>query len=186
MVPVAGSGISGRCFGVYSPGTASGLLHHYMGEGYGTVGAWGFNRGGMGGGTQAMARALTEAGGEIRSGAAVERILSVNGKVTGVMLDNGDEIEAPTVISNLDVRRTFLKHVDAAELPGDFVKAVKRFKIRGSSAKLNIALDGFPSFPAAPPGAPFLHGDLHASESLPELERAYDAWTFGRWSSEPY
>jgi phytoene dehydrogenase-like protein len=72
------------------------------------------------------------------------------------------------------------------ELPEDFLKAVKRFKIRGSSAKLNIALDGFPSFPAAPAGAPFLHGDLHASESLEELERAYDDWKAGRWSSEPY
>src|SRR3546814_2164040 len=83
-----------------------------MGEVYGTIGAWGFTRGGMGGVTQAMARALAEAGGEIRSGAAVERILSVNGKAKGVVLDNGDEIEAPVVISNMDVRRTFLKHVD--------------------------------------------------------------------------
>src|SRR3546814_16686805 len=86
----------------------------------------------------------------------------------------------------MDVLRTFLRHVDAAGLPGDFVKAVKRFKIRGSSAKLNIALDGFPTFPAAPDDAPFLKGDLHASESLAELERAYDDWKAGRWSAEPY
>ena len=182
----AGSGIIGTGLGVYSPGTAYVLLHHYMGEVDGTIGAWGFTRGGMGGVTQAMARALKEAGGEIRSGAGVAQILSKGGRATGVALENGDVLEAPVVISNMDVKRTFLKHVDEKELPGDFVKAVKRFKIRGSSAKLNIALDGFPSFPAAPSDAPFLKGDLHASESLAELERAYDDWKAGRWSAEPY
>src|SRR3546814_14859661 len=104
------------------------------------MGSWCCSRGGMGGVTQAMARALREAGGEIRSGAAGERILSSNGKVKGVVLENGDELEAPTVISNMDVRRTFLRHVDAAELHGDFVKAVKRFKIRGSSAQIGTAV----------------------------------------------
>ena len=182
----AGSGIIGTGLGVYSPGTAYVLLHHYMGEVDGAIGAWGFTRGGMGGVTQAMASALREAGGEIRSGAAVARFTSRNGRITGVVLENGEELEAPTVISNMDVRRTFLQHLDAADLPDDFVKAVKRFKIRGSSAKLNIALDGFPRFPAAPAGAPFLQGDLHASESLAELEHAYDDWKAGRWSQEPY
>ena len=182
----AGSGIIGTGLGVYSPGTAYVLLHHYMGEVDGTIGAWGFTRGGMGGVTQAMASALTEAGGEIRAGSGVAEILAKNGKTTGVVLENGDLLEAPTVISNMDVRRTFLNHVDQKELPDDFTKAVKRFKIRGSSAKLNIALDGFPSFPAAPAGAPFLKGDLHASQSLEELERAYDDWKAGRWSAEPY
>ncbi|HMA13291.1 MAG: phytoene desaturase family protein [Bacteroidota bacterium] len=182
----AGSGIIGTGLGVYSPGTAYVLLHHYMGEVDGTIGAWGFTRGGMGGVTQAMARALAEAGGEIRSGAPVERILVAGGRAAGVVLENGDELRAKIVISNMDVRRTFLHHVDTKELPDGFVKAVKRFKIRGSSAKLNIALDGMPSFPAAPDDAPFLKGDLHASQSLEELERAYDDWKAGRWSAEPY
>jgi phytoene dehydrogenase-like protein len=182
----AGSGIIGTGLGVYSPGTAYVLLHHYMGEVDGTIGAWGFTRGGMGGVTQAMASALREAGGEILSAAPVDSFVSRNGCIQGIVLENGDVLEAPTVISNMDVKRTFLHHVDAKELPDDFLKAVKRFKSRGSSAKLNIALDGFPSFPAAPPGAPFLHGDLHASQSLEELERAYDDWKAGRWSQDPY
>ncbi len=182
----AGSGIIGTGLGVYSPGTAYVLLHHYMGEVDGTIGAWGFTRGGMGGVTQAMARALREAGGEILSAAPVAEIVTAGGRVKGVVLENGDLLEAPTVISNMDVKRTMLQHVDEKALPDDFVKAVKRFKIRGSSAKLNIALDGLPTFPAAPADAPFLKGDLHASESLAELERAYDDWKAGRWSAEPY
>jgi phytoene dehydrogenase-like protein len=86
----------------------------------------------------------------------------------------------------MDVKRTFLRCVEPSELPDDFLKAVRRFKIRGSSGKLNIALDGMPRFPAAPPGAPFLKGDLHASDSLASLERAYDDWKAGRWSVDPY
>src|SRR5690606_33721605 len=108
----AGSGIIGTGLRVYSPGTAYVLLHHYMGEVDGTIGAWGFTRGGMGGVSQAMARALREAGGEIRSGAGVAQILSAAGKATGVVLENGDVLEASTVVSNMDVKRTFLKHVD--------------------------------------------------------------------------
>ena len=182
----AGSGIIGTGLGVYSPGTAYVLLHHYMGEVDGSIGAWGFTRGGMGGISKALGRAFEEAGGVIKAGSGLHHFVVKDGKTTGVVLDNGDEYEAPTVLSSMDVRRTFLNHVEDGHLSDDFVKAVKRFKIRGSSGKLNISLDGAPTFPAAPTGAPFLKGDLHASESLDELERAYDDWKEGRWSDEPY
>ncbi|MDW3206194.1 MAG: NAD(P)/FAD-dependent oxidoreductase [Alphaproteobacteria bacterium] len=183
---IAGSGIIGTGLGVYSPGTAYVLLHHYMGEVDGSIGAWGFTRGGMGGVSAALANAFREAGGEIRTGSAIDRFLVNGGRVTGVVLENGDEITAPTVVSNMDVRRTFLKHVDGGDLPDDFKKAVRRFKIRGSSGKINVALDGAPDFIAAPKNAAFLKGDLHASDSLDELDRAYDDWKAGRWSQEPY
>lgn len=183
---IAGSGIIGTGLGVYSPGTAYVLLHHYMGEVDGSIGAWGFTRGGMGGVSAALASAFREAGGEIRTGSAIEKFLVSGGRVTGVVLENGDEITAPTVVSNMDVRRTFLKHVDGDDLSDDFKKAVRRFKIRGSSGKINVALDGAPDFIAAPKNAAFLKGDLHASDSLEELDRAYDDWKAGRWSQEPY
>jgi len=183
---LAGSGIIGTGLGVYSPGTAYVLLHHYMGDVDGAIGAWGFARGGMGSISKALGDCLTEAGGVIRTGSGVERFLTENGKITGVALENGDTFHAPIVASNMDVKRTFLKHFEEKELPGEFVRAVKRFKIRGSSGKLNIALDRLPEFPAAPEGAPFLRGDLHCSTSLAELERAYDDWKEGKWSSNPY
>ncbi|RBI83492.1 amine oxidase [Rhodosalinus halophilus] len=183
---LAGSGIIGTGLGVYSPGTAYVLLHHYMGDVDGAIGAWGFARGGMGAISNALAAAFEEAGGTIRTGAGVEEILVDDGKVTGLALSDGAEFRAPIVASNMDVKRTILRHTPRAALPEDYLRAVERFKIRGSSAKLNIALDGMPEFPAAPPGASFLRGDLHCSESLRELERAYDDWKRGRWSDEPY
>nr|WP_309501651.1 NAD(P)/FAD-dependent oxidoreductase [uncultured Roseovarius sp.] len=183
---LAGSGIIGTGLGVYSPGTAYVLLHHYMGDLDGGIGAWGFARGGMGAITAAMGAAFEHFGGTIRTGSGVEEFIVEDGRVTGIALENGDTFHAPVVASNMDVKRTFLKHVPRAKLPGDFATAVERFKIRGSSAKLNIALDRMPDMPAAPPHASFLRGDMHVSESLMELERAYDDWKDGRWSAKPY
>ena len=183
---IAGSGIIGTGLGVYSPGTAYVLLHHYMGDVDGAIGAWGFARGGMGAITQALAASFEEAGGTIVRGSGVEQFVTSNGRVTGVALENGDTYSATTVASNMDVKRTFLEHTDRSALPGDFVTAVERFKTRGSSGKLNISLDAMPEFPAAPEGARFLSGDMHCSTTLAELERAYDDWKDGRWSSAPY
>jgi len=183
---LAGSSIIGTALGPRSPGTAYVLLHHYMGSIDGTVGAWGFARGGMGAITQSLAAALAASGGSIRCDAPVERILTRNGRATGVVLESGEEIQAKLVVSNMDVRRTFLETVDPAELPAEFVQRVRQFKIRGSSGKLNIALDGLPRFPAIPAGAPCVRGDLHVTDSIDMLERAYDDWKDGRWSQRPY
>ncbi len=162
------------------------LLHHYMGEVDGTIGAWGFARGGMGSITQAMAGALQAAGGEIMTEAEVTQVIVENGRAVGVALANGDELRGRTVVSNLDVKRTFLKVMDPKDLPADFLDQVRRFKIRGSSGKLNIALDGLPSFPALPDNSPALRGDLHCTDTMERLERAYDDWKDGTWSRDPY
>ena len=183
---LAGSSIIGTALGPRSPGTAYVLLHHYMGSIDGTVGAWGFARGGMGAITQSLGAALHAAGGQIRSEAAVQRILTHNGRAAGVVLASGEEIRAQVVVSNLDVRRTFLESMDPADLPDEFLGQVRKFKIRGSSGKLNIALDALPSFPAIPAGSPCTRGDMHITDTIEMLERAYDDWKEGRWSQRPY
>jgi phytoene dehydrogenase-like protein len=182
----AGSSIIGTALGPRSPGTAYVLLHHYMGDIDDTVGAWGFARGGMGAISNALGKSLEASGGTIRREAPVAKVLVKGGRASGVALENGDEIHAPLVLSNLDVRRTFLKIVDAADLPEDFVHRVRHFKIRGSSGKLNIALDGLPHFPAIPASSPSTRGDMHVTDTLEMMERAYDDWKEGRWSRAPY
>jgi phytoene dehydrogenase-like protein len=183
---LAGSGIIGTALGPYSPGTAYVLLHHYMGEVDGTIGAWGFARGGMGAITQAMTRSLEASGGEVRIEAPVRQILVRDGRAKGVALVNGDEIEARIVVSNLDVKRTFLETMDETHLPDDFLRRVKAFKIRGSSGKLNIALDGMPAFKGIPADHPGLMGDMHFTDTMERMERAYDDWKNGTWSKDPY
>jgi phytoene dehydrogenase-like protein len=183
---LAGSSIIGTALGPRSPGTAYVLLHHYMGSIDGAVGAWGFARGGMGAVTQALAASLMASGGTLRSSAPVEQILVRGGRATGVRLAGGEEIRAGVVVSNLDVRRTFLETVAPQHLPPEFLAQVRRFKIRGSSGKLNIALDGLPHFPAIPQGSPCTRGDMHVTDTIDMLERAYDDWKEGRWSRAPY
>jgi phytoene dehydrogenase-like protein len=140
----------------------------------------------MGAVSKALAASLEASGGRVRCDASVERVLVRRGRATGVVLAGGEELSAPVVVSNMDVKRTFLETVDSGDLPPEFVQQVKRFKIRGSSGKLNIALDGLPHFPAIPAGSPCIRGDLHVTDTLDMLERAYDDWKAGRWSRAPY
>jgi phytoene dehydrogenase-like protein len=182
----AGSSIIGTALGPRSPGSAYVLLHHYMGDIDETVGAWGFARGGMGSVTAALTASLRASGGDVRTGAPVSQVLVRGGRASGVVLDSGEEIHAKTVISNMDVKRTFMHCVEPEHLPEDFLTAVRRFKIRGSSGKLNIALGGLPSFPAIPAGSPSLRGDMHITDTIEMMERAYDDWKGGRWSRAPY
>ncbi|KSV78282.1 amine oxidase [Sinorhizobium sp. GL2] len=180
------SGIIGTALGPMSPGTAYVLLHHYMGEVDGSVGAWGYARGGMGAVTRALASSFQAAGGTIRTGADVAKVLTRGGRAYGAVLADGEEVLGNLVVSNADVKRTFLKLVDEDALPERFVHRVKHFKMRGSSGKLNIALDSLPEFPALPAGSSCIRGDLHFTDSVERMERAYDDWKAGRWSADPF
>src|SRR5215218_10250922 len=110
---MAASGIIGTFLGVRSPGTAYVLLHHYMGEIDGAFRSWGLSRGGTGAISESIAGAAREAGVEIRTETAVSKILSKNGRATGVVLENGDELAAKVVVSSVDPNLTFLKFMDA-------------------------------------------------------------------------
>ena len=183
---MSASGIIGTFLGVRSPGTAYVLLHHYMGEIDGAFRSWGFSRGGTGAISDAIASAAREAGVEIRTNTAVASIRSRNGAATGVTLSNGDELDAALVLSSVDPRLTFLKLVDAHELPGEFVEDVRRFKFRGSSGKVNLALDALPDFTSLPGPGPHLRGAISISPSVDHMERAYDQAKYGEFSRRPY
>ena len=183
---MAASGIIGTFLGVRSPGTAYVLLHHYMGEIDGAFRSWGLSRGGTGAVSNAIAAAAREHGVEIRTTAPVARILTKNGKATGVALENGDEINASVVVSSVDPNLTFLKFMDERELPSDFVEGVRRYKFRGSSGKVNLALDALPNFTCMPGPGPHLRGAISISPSIDYMERAYDDAKYGRFSKQPY
>jgi len=183
---IAGSGIIGSAMGVMSPGTAYVLLHHAMGDVDGTIGAWGFARGGTGAIAEAMGACFEDHGGTLMKESGVEQILVRNGKVTGVALENGNEYHADIVVSDLTFPRTFLECMDQKDLDPEFIRKVKNFKIRGSSGKVNIALDGLPKFTALEGNPELIKGDMHLVDSVERLERAYDDWKSGTWSKDPY
>jgi phytoene dehydrogenase-like protein len=183
---MSASGIIGTFQGVRSPGTAYVLLHHYMGEIDGAFRSWGLSRGGTGAVSEAIASAARVAGAEIRLSSPVARILEKAGATTGVVLEDGDELRAPLVLSSVDPRVTFLKMLGEASLPSEFVTDIKRYKFRGSSGKVNLALDGLPDFTAKPGAGPHLRGAVSISPSVDYMERAFDEAKYGRYSRRPY
>ena len=183
---LAVSGIIGTALGPMSPGTAYVLLHHYMGEVDGSIGAWGYARGGMGAISKALTSSFRAMGGTLLNNSEVEKVDIRGARVKGVILKNGDEYLAKNVVSNADVKRTFLKLTDPEHLPPNFIKKVNNFKIRGSSGKVNIALDSMPNFPVISENNPCLKGDIHFTDSIERMERAYDDWKMGTWSRDPF
>jgi phytoene dehydrogenase-like protein len=183
--PMSVSGIIGTYLGVRSPGTAYVLLHHYMGEIDGAFRSWGFAKGGTGQISLACARAAEAHGAEIRTSAAVHKILVENGRASGVVLENGDEIQAKLVISNCDPHLTFKKLVGEEHLEEDFARQINRYKMRGSSGKVNFAVDRLPQFKDRP-GTSHLRGDIAIAPSIDYLEKAYDEAKYGDFSRRPY
>jgi phytoene dehydrogenase-like protein len=183
---MSASGIIGTFLGVRSPGTAYVLLHHYMGEIDGSFRSWGLSRGGTGAVSNAIGDAARRFGAEIRTKSPVAKILTKNGRATGVALENGDEFHAEVVVSSVDPRLTFERWLGEKELPADFMEGVRRYKFRGSSGKVNLALDGLPEFTCRPGTGPHLRGAISISPSVDYMERAYDDAKYGRFSRRPY
>jgi phytoene dehydrogenase-like protein len=183
---MSASGIIGTFLGVRSPGTAYVLLHHYMGEIDGAFRSWGFARGGTGAISNAIAGAAREAGVEIRTQAPITKILVKGNRAYGVVLQNGDEVLGDVISSSVDPRLTFIKFLEERELPGEFLDEVKRYKFRGSSGKVNIALDGLPDFKCLPGPGAHLRGAISISPSVEYMERAYDDAKYGNFSRRPY
>jgi phytoene dehydrogenase-like protein len=140
----------------------------------------------MGAVSDAIAAAAVEAGAEIRTGAPVTALRLRGGRADGVVLDDGSEIRATAVSSSLDPRQTFRRLVGAAHLPPDFVERLDRYRFRGSSAKVNLALDGLPDFTSMPGAGPHLAGAISISPSMDYMEQAYDDAKYGRYSRRPY
>jgi phytoene dehydrogenase-like protein len=116
----------------------------------------------------------------------VANVATANGRATGVVLEDGTEIGAQVVVSAVDPRRTFLQLVNPRELPADLVENIERFRFQGTSAKVNFALDGLPTFPSLGNRPDLYRGFTNIGPSMDYLERAYDEAKYGWYSSAPY
>jgi phytoene dehydrogenase-like protein len=187
---VAARGVFGAFAGPWSAGTSAALLLQAAmgGQAFGPAA---FVRGGMGALTQALHAAATAAGAEIRTGADVAEIRVKDGRATAVLLADGEEIAARAVVSNADPRQTFLRLLDPTELDPDFLNKIRNYRAQGAAAKLNLALDGLPSFKGlkkaeSHAASAELQGRIHIGPSIDYLERAFDDAKYGDYSLHPY
>ena len=183
---MSASGIIGTFMGPRSPGSAYVMLHHYMGDIDGAFRAWGFQKGGTGEVSMAIARSAEHFGAKIITEAPVEKVIVKNGRANGVSLENGDEYKSDMVISGLDPKLSFLKLIDESDLPSEFLQSIKNFRIRGSSGKVNLALDDLPNFTCLPGDGHHLRGAISISPNYDHLERAYDDAKYGNFSQKPF
>ena len=184
---LAVSGVIGTWAGPRSSGTAYVMLHHHIGAVDGQAGAWGFPRGGMGGVSNALAAAARSFGAEIRTGAAVARIRVGGGRATGVTLASGEEVDAAIVVTTAHPQISFLRLLDPAVLPGDFLADIRGWQTRSGTVKINLALGRLPVFASHPDPDPQVYGGtIVLAESLDDIENAFQEAVAGRPSSVPF
>ena len=183
---ISASGIIGTFQGIRSPGTAYVLLHHYMGEIDGVLRAWGIPRGGTGAVSEAIASAARSFGAEIRTETPVEHFLTRGDEVTGAVTSSGEEVIGRVTLSSLDPQQTFVRLLQPGLLDGSFLEDVERYRYRGSSGKVNLALDGLPEFTCLPGEGEHLRGAISFSPSIDYMELAYDDAKAGRFSRRPF
>jgi phytoene dehydrogenase-like protein len=181
------SGVIGTWAGPRSAGTAYVMLHHHIGGVDGQPGGWGFPRGGMGGVSAALAGAARSFGAELRTGAEVAKIRTSAGRVTGVTLASGEEVDATTVVTTCHPQISFLRLLDPADLPAGFLADIRGWQTRSGTVKINLALARLPVFASHPQVDPQVHGGtIVLAESLDDVENAYQQAVAGTPAAVPF
>jgi phytoene dehydrogenase-like protein len=186
---LAVNGVIGTWAGPYEPGTAYVMAHHSIGDvGDGQLGSWGYPEGGMGAVSAAIRRSAEAFGAEVRTSASVESLLVRDGRVEGAVLDGGEELRAPLVVTSLHPHLAFLRHVGAANLPDDFVRDIERWRSRSGVVKINLAIDRLPSFTADPSEGQAEHhtGSVEMAPTMDFMERAFIDAREGRAALAPF
>ena len=186
---LAVNGVIGTWAGPYEPGTAYVMAHHSIGDvGDGQLGSWGFPEGGMGGVSEAIARSARNFGAEIRTNARVAGMLVRNGRVYGAVLENGDEVHAPLVVTTLHPKTAFLDQIPRTELPADFVRDIEHYRTRSGVVKINLALGELPNFTADPSTGIAEHhtGSVEMAPTMEFIEAAFQDARAGRPALMPF
>src|SRR6202167_2036543 len=186
---LAVNGVIGTWAGPYEPGTAYVMAHHSIGDvGDGHLGNWGFPEGGMGAVSESIRRAAVGFGADVRTDSKVARMVIANGRIRGVVLDNGDELEAPIVVTSLHPKTAFLAHIDRRDLPSDFVADIEHWKSRSAVVKINLALAELPAFTADPGSNLQEHhtGSVEMAPTMEYIERAFQDAREGRPALRPF
>jgi phytoene dehydrogenase-like protein len=188
---IAARGIFGTALGPWSAGSTAVLLMRAAADAN-PVGSAAFARGGLGNFSRALAEAAKQAGAEIRTDAEVQQIRTKDGAVVGVVLRDGEEIAAEAVVSGVDPKRTFFGLLDPTQLDPRFAQRMKNVRMKGTVAKVNLALGDLPSFPSLADAIGqdgylrALGGRIHIGPEIDYLERAFDVSKYGEFPTAPW
>ncbi len=185
---MAVNGIIGTWAGPEAPGTAYVLMHHSVGDvGDGQIASWGYPEGGMGAVSAACEGSARHFGAEVRTNARVRTILATNGRAHGVVLEGGEELTAPLVVTAVHPKITFLDQIDRHELPSEFVHDIEHWKTRSGTVKINLAIDRLPTFTADPEYDPQIHGGaIQVLDDMEYLERGFQEARAGKPATLPF
>jgi phytoene dehydrogenase-like protein len=180
------NGLIGTWAGPFEPGTGYVMAHHSIGDvGDGTLGSWGVPEGGMGAVAAALERSARSLGAEIRTNARVDRVLVRDGRAEGVVLDGGEELLAPIVVTACHPQITFLRQIERSELPPEFVNDVEHWSSRSGVVKINLAVSELPTLAARPEWKDF-SGGFEIAPSLAQLELAFEEARRGEPATFPF
>ena len=182
---IAWRAIQYTAMGPWSAGTTAVLLADSAGNDGGAAGQTVFARGGPGALVAALAAAATEAGVELRTGAEVAHIASRDGRATGVVLVNGEELTARAVVAGIDPKRALTRLADPVAVGPSMLWRAGNIRTPGTVVKVNLVLSGLPRFTAAGDDARLLRGRIVIAPGIDAMERAHDDAKYGRPSSAP-
>jgi phytoene dehydrogenase-like protein len=178
-------GVQYTAMGPWSAGTTAVLLVDAAANDGGAAGQTAYARGGPGSLIDALEASAREAGAEIRTDVDVTAIRSRDGRATGAVLANGDEIEAPVVVAGIDPKRVLTELVDPVAVGPSLRWRASNIRTPGSVAKVNLVLAATPRFRSAADDAALIRGRILIAPGIDDLERAHDAAKFGRPSDPP-
>lgn len=182
---LASSAVKGSMQGPQASGTSFMMLYHWLQTQNGCLQPNKFVRGGIGILSSALAKAAESYGVEIRTDAEVEVILTDDSQAHGIVLSDGIEVRSKKIVSSADPYRTFIKLVGAPNFGPQFVRKVRNIRFRGSTAKLNLALNDLPQFKGMEDNPEYLRGHILLNPSLEYLEKGYDDAKYGSFSHNP-
>jgi phytoene dehydrogenase-like protein len=180
------NGLIGTWAGPFEPGTGYVMAHHSIGDvGDGTLGSWGVPEGGMGAVAAVLERSARAFGAEVRTNAKVQKILVRDGRAEGVVLEGGEELRAPVVVTACHPQITFLRQIDRSEVPSEFVHDIEHWSSRSGVVKINLAVSELPTLAADPDWKDY-SGGFEIAPSLAQLERSFEEARAGTAATFPF
>jgi phytoene dehydrogenase-like protein len=140
-------------------------------------------RGGMGTLSYSLAETAVKHGAKLRTSADVTSILMDGDRISGVELDDGEKINAATVVSSADPKSTFLGLLGARNLEAGFVRRIQNYRSWGNAAKLHLALDGLPAFKGL--DREQLADRLLIAPDMEYVDRAFNHAKYSEYSIKP-